>query len=83
MFSQSNLQKFKQSIAKIDWNNLVDFTDDVTISFQRFYDRLILRMTKTCMMVRSPPREKSLRNHGYCLAYYVVIIKEINFIRIP
>ena len=42
VFTQSNLQKFEQAIAEVDWNNLVDLTDDINTSFQRFYDKLIL-----------------------------------------
>jgi len=42
VFSQSNLQKFKQAIAEVDWNNLVDLADDIDASFQRFYDKPIL-----------------------------------------
>ena len=59
VFSQSNLQKFKQAIAKVDWNNLIDLTDDINTSFQRFYDKLILLVTKTFIMVRSSSRKNN------------------------
>ena len=52
-------EPFIQAIAEVDWNNFVDLTDDVNISFQRSYDRLILIMTKTCIMVPSPSRKKN------------------------
>ena len=59
VFSQSNLQKFKQAIAEVDWNNSIDLTDDINTSFQRFYAKLILLVTKTCIMVRSPSRKNN------------------------
>ena len=83
VFSQSNLQKFKQAIAEVDWNNFFNLTDDINTSFRRFYNKLILLVTKTCIMVRSPSRKIILRNHGCHLACCVVLIKEMNFIRIP
>ena len=59
VFNQSNLQKFKQAIAEVDLNNLVDLTDDINTSFQRFYNKLILIETKTCIMVFSPSRNNN------------------------
>ena len=34
MFSQANLQRFKQEIAEVDSSNLVDFTDDINMSLK-------------------------------------------------
>ena len=61
VLSHSNFRKFKQAIADVHWNNFVDLTDDINMSFQQFYDRLILMITKTCMMVCSSSRKKNLK----------------------
>ena len=58
--SQSNPQKFKQANAVVDWKNLADLVDDMKMSFQRFYDRLILIMSKTCIIVRLHQEKKML-----------------------
>ena len=45
--NQNNLEKRKQEISDIDWNNFVKNTDYINISFQRFYDTLISVLIKT------------------------------------
>ena len=49
VLNQNNFEKFKQEISDIDWKNFVKNTDDINISFQRFYDTTISVLIKTCI----------------------------------
>ena len=82
MFSQGNLQIFKQAILEVDWNNLIDLTDDISMSFQRLYDRLFLFVTKTCIKVFSTSRKNNPKKPWMSPDLLRCINKKINFIRI-
>ena len=58
VLNQGNLEKFKQEISNVHWNNVVENLDDINISFQRFYDTLISVLSKTCILSRTRSRKK-------------------------
>ena len=58
VLNQGNLERFKQEISNVDWNNVVENLDDINISFQRFYDTLISILSKTCIINRTRSRKK-------------------------